>query len=80
MSTVASPQSAGKSAAARPTFKVRAFDLLADGKREEAQALVDLGRKEIHLAEEEMPGLMTLRSDLANSSPWLVSRSWVRCT
>jgi adenosylhomocysteinase len=70
MSTVAMPQAAttGKTAA-RPAFKVRAFDLLAEGKRSEAQALVDLGRKEIVLAEEEMPGLMVLRSRFGAKKP-----------
>lgn len=53
----------------RLAFKVRAFDLLADGKREEALALVDLGRKEIMLAEEEMPGLMALRGRFGAKKP-----------
>ena len=64
MSTVTPPKpaSAGKPAAgARVPFKVRAFDLAAAGKREEAETLVALGRKEIELAEDEMPGLMILR-------------------
>jgi adenosylhomocysteinase len=70
MSTVAMPKAAtsGKPAA-RPAFKVRAFDLLAEGERSEAQALVDLGRKEIILAEEEMPGLMVLRSRFGAKKP-----------
>ncbi len=53
----------------RLPFKVRAFDLLAEGKRDEAQALADLGRKEITLAEEEMPGLMALRERYAGKKP-----------
>ncbi len=43
-------------------FKVRAFDLLAAGNRKEAEELASLGRKEIQLAEDEMPGLMALRA------------------
>lgn len=50
-------------------YKVRAFDLLAEGNRKEAEALVDLGRKEIMLAEEEMPGLMVLRKRHAAQQP-----------
>jgi adenosylhomocysteinase len=50
-------------------FKVRAFDLLAEGKREEAEALAELGRKEIMLAEDEMPGLMTLRKRFGAKKP-----------
>ncbi len=70
MSTVASPKpEAAKASGGRPKFKVRAFDLLADGKRAEAQALVDLGRKELLLAEEEMPGLMVLRERFGAKQP-----------
>ncbi len=53
----------------RPPHKVRAFDLLADGKRDEAQTLVQLGRDEIRLAEHEMPGLMQTRAEYAKSQP-----------
>jgi len=45
------------SAPARPTFKVR--DL----------GLAEFGRKEIRLAEQEMPGLMALRSEFAGRHP-----------
>lgn len=70
MSTVTSPKpTADKSASGRPAFKVRAFDLLAAGKRDEAQALVDLGRKELNLAEDEMPGLMVLRERFGAKQP-----------
>ena len=70
MSTVTKPASSSASAASeRLPFKVRAFDLLAEGKREEAQTLADLGRKEIDLAEEEMPGLMALRERYAGKQP-----------
>ncbi len=69
MSAVASPKPVAAKSAARPPFKVRAFDLLADGKRAEAQALVDLGRKEILLAEDEMPGLMVLRERFGAKQP-----------
>ncbi|MCA9125594.1 MAG: adenosylhomocysteinase [Planctomycetales bacterium] len=53
----------------RLPFKVRAYDLYAAGKVEEAQALLDLGRKEISLAEEEMPGLMALRARYGDKQP-----------
>jgi adenosylhomocysteinase len=69
MSTVTSPKPAATKPETRPAFKVRATDLLARGKREEAEALVELGRKEIDLAEEEMPGLMVLRQRLAAKKP-----------
>lgn len=62
MSTVTQPANSTSSTTTdRPKYKVRAYDLLAEGKREEAQTLLELGRKEILLAEEEMPGLMVLR-------------------
>jgi adenosylhomocysteinase len=53
----------------RVPFKVRAFDLLAKGERAEAEALASLGRKEIQLAEDEMPGLMALRARYGKSKP-----------
>ncbi len=57
MSAVASPKTAKptKATGERPKFKVLAFDLLAQGKRAEAEQLAELGRKEIMLAEDEMP-------------------------
>ncbi|MFK7738371.1 MAG: adenosylhomocysteinase [Pirellulaceae bacterium] len=70
MSTVTKPESStAATSAERLPFKVRAFDLLAEGKREAAQELVDLGRNEINLAEEEMPGLMALREQHADRQP-----------
>ena len=70
MSTVTKTERGStKGATERPPFKVRAFDLLAEGKRAEAQALAELGRKEINLAEEEMPGLMALRERYASGQP-----------
>ena len=45
------------SATARPPFKVKDLDL------------AELGRKEIRLAEQEMPGLMALRARYAKSRP-----------
>ncbi|MGN6136458.1 MAG: adenosylhomocysteinase, partial [Aureliella sp.] len=71
MSAVANPKpaKAGTSATERPKFKVRAFDLLAEGKRAEAEQLVELGRKEIMLAEDEMPGLMAIRARHAKTKP-----------
>jgi adenosylhomocysteinase len=53
----------------RVPFKVRAFDLLAEGNREEAQTLATLGREEIRLAEHEMPGLMSLRETHGAAKP-----------
>ncbi|MCR9291482.1 MAG: adenosylhomocysteinase [bacterium] len=70
MSTVTKPSPSDASLASeRLPFKVRAFDLLAAGKRDEAQALVALGRKEIELAEDEMPGLMALRDRYGKQQP-----------
>jgi adenosylhomocysteinase len=71
MSTVVSSKNA-KSATAdanRVPFKVKAFDLLAAGKRAEAEEIARLGRMEIQLAEDEMPGLMALRARLGNAKP-----------
>ena len=56
MSTVLSP-TAPSTAAARPKFKVA--DL----------SLAELGRKEIRLAEQEMPGLMALRARYRGEKP-----------
>ena len=53
----------------RVPFKVRAFDLLEQGKRKEAEEIASLGRKEIQLAEDEMPGLMALRARYGKSKP-----------
>ena len=50
-------------------FKVRAFDFLAAGNRKEAEELASLGRKEIQLAEDEMPGLMALRARHGKAKP-----------
>jgi len=71
MSVVANPKpaKAEKPSSERLKFKVRALDLLAEGKREEAEQIVDLGRKEIMLAEDEMPGLMSLRTRFGKSKP-----------
>lgn len=54
---------------ARPPFKVKAFDYIAEGKREEGLALIEFGRTEIRLAEDEMPGLMALRARYGKSKP-----------
>lgn len=72
MSAVASPKPASatkKPTEARVPFKVKAFDYLAEGKRAEAEALVELGRKEIMLAEDEMPGLMAIRAQYSATKP-----------
>jgi adenosylhomocysteinase len=57
MSTVLDPKTASPASAARPKFKVR--DL----------SLAELGRQEIRLAEQEMPGLMALRARYAADKP-----------
>ncbi len=71
MSTVApkAPSKAAPAAAARPPFKVKAFDLLAEGRNADAFELASLGRKEIMLAEDEMPGLMALRARFGKTKP-----------
>ncbi len=71
MSTVAlkAPTKAAPAAATRLPFKVKAFDLLAAGKKEEAAEIASLGRKEITLAEDEMPGLMALRARFGAKKP-----------
>src|SRR4029077_14608028 len=51
------PASAAAAASARPPFKVK--DL----------ALAEFGRKEIRLAEQEMPGLMAVRAQHAGTKP-----------
>ena len=61
------PSTPSKSAG-RPPFKVK--DL----------ALADWGRKEIRLAEHEMPGLMALRAEYGARSRSPARRSWARCT
>ncbi len=71
MSAVVAPKPVSSKAAteAKLPFKVRAFDLLEQGKREEAAEMIRLGRKEIQLAEDEMPGLMTLRARFGKDKP-----------
>ena len=69
MSTVTQPETSTTVDTDRAPFKVLAFDLLAEGKVEEARELADLGRKEIALAEEEMPGLMALRERHSAEQP-----------
>ena len=54
--------------AARPPYKV------ADLK------LAEWGRKEIRLAEHEMPGLMALRARYGARSRWPAPASWAACT
>ena len=44
-------------------------DSKSEGKRAEAEQIVELGRKEIMLAEDEMPGLMAIREEFAASQP-----------
>jgi adenosylhomocysteinase len=71
MSAVATPNPVSTKAAqdARLPFKVRAFDLLKQGRDDEAAEMIRLGRKEIQLAEEEMPGLMVLRERHGKTKP-----------
>jgi adenosylhomocysteinase len=57
MSTTAKPTTKVNSALDRPAFKVA--DL----------ALAEFGRKEIRLAEQEMPGLMAIRAEYAGKHP-----------
>jgi adenosylhomocysteinase len=57
MSTTAKPTTQVNSALDRPAFKVA--DL----------ALAEFGRKEIRLAEQEMPGLMAIRAEYAGKHP-----------
>ncbi len=67
--TTATTETATNKLNEHPPYKARAFDLLADGQREAAQQLADLGRKEIRLAEDEMPGLMSVRRKYAADKP-----------
>ena len=52
----------------RPAFKVK--DL----------SLAEWGRKEIRLAEQEMPGLMALRAEYQGQRPLPARGSWAACT
>ncbi len=67
--TTATTETATNKLNEHPPYKARAFDLRADGQREAAQQLADLGRKEIRLAEDEMPGLMSVRRKYAADKP-----------
>ncbi len=69
MSKLADSKSLVSTDPTRVPYKVLAFDLLALGKRKEAEELASLGRKEIQLAEDEMPGLMALRARYGKSKP-----------
>ena len=71
MSTVVNTKNThvGSADAGSLQFKVRAFDFLAAGNRKEAEELASLGRKEIQLAEDEMPGLMALRARHGKTKP-----------
>src|SRR5262249_12157034 len=57
MSTTAKPTTPHGSALDRPAFKVRDLEL------------ADFGRKEIRLAEQEMPGLMAIRAEYRGKHP-----------
>ncbi|HHK41111.1 MAG TPA: adenosylhomocysteinase, partial [Planctomycetaceae bacterium] len=69
MTTATSACAGNKAPDERLPFRVRAYDLLASGDREAAEALVALGRKQIRLAEDEMPGLMAVRQKYASDRP-----------
>ena len=43
-------------------------------------SLAEYGRKEIRLAEQEMPGLMALREQYASKRRWPAPGSWAACT
>lgn len=43
-------------------------------------SLAEFGRKEIRLAEHEMPGLMATRKEYAAAQRCAARRSWARCT
>jgi adenosylhomocysteinase len=43
-------------------------------------SLAEFGRKEIRLAEHEMPGLMSVRREYADAQPLKGARSQARCT
>lgn len=43
-------------------------------------SLAAFGRKEITLAEHEMPGLMAIRKEFAATQPLVAPGSWARCT
>jgi adenosylhomocysteinase len=64
--------------------KVHAFEAAREAGREPFKvadlSLADYGRKEIMLAEQEMPGLMALREEYAGQARWRAPRSWARCT
>ncbi len=72
MSTVVDSKKKAADAAGtnRLPYKVRALDFVAAGRRAEAEELASLGRKEIQLAEDEMPGLMALRERFGKSKPF----------
>jgi len=57
MSTTAKPTTARSTALDRPAFKVRDLEL------------AEFGRKEIRLAEQEMPGLMAIRAEYRDKHP-----------
>ena len=42
--------------------------------------LAEFGRKEISIAEHEMPGLMATRENTDRPNHWLVLKLWVLCT
>jgi adenosylhomocysteinase len=65
--------------------EMHVFDATAKAGREPFKvadlALAEFGRKEIRLAEQEMPGLMSLRERYKGQQPLAGSRrSWAACT
>ena len=43
-------------------------------------SLADFGRKELDIAETEMPGLMALREEYGDTKPFSRARLWALCT
>lgn len=42
-------------------------------------SLADFGRKELDIAEHEMPGLMAVRESTRTPGPWRACASWAPC-
>ena len=66
------------------TMTAHAFDLAKAAGRAPFKvadlSLAEWGRKEIRLAEQEMPGLMAIRAEYKGKLPLKAPRSWAHCT
>jgi S-adenosylhomocysteine hydrolase len=66
------------------TLTAHTFDLARNAGRMPYKvadlALAEWGRKEMRLAEQEMPGLMALRERYGKTKPLPARASWARCT